>query len=790
MSTSRRYRFTLILAMSVAFVVVALLGAVWPVIGGANPPGVTPKLELASVSVRNNDGRSGFRASAAETLWDLPGVKAVYYAMPTAFMVSHRGRQAEAFSAMVNDRYFRALGVRVDGPGFSRFAPWQRNLQRECVVSVDLQQELSGSPEESLVGSDIGISDETCRVVGVVDSRFAGLRPPMRPRLWVSWPSIIGLRVPDVAPDDYLDQQERIHQLGVVRDRQIALTALEAAIDARLRQSSPEISEVRLLAGDGMEPGPRHRMLREIRLVLMAVTVLLTVILIFALSYALWHGESIRNTQSVRVALGATPTRLIRRAAWISGLEFILSLLVGTAFAMGCWHWLITRTNLSQEYFQLGRSLPASAIMLGGLAILTLATCTWLLEIRVWLKSGQGHPTLTFSRFAAKSWIETATAGFIIAATLVASLVAAWVLSDFNALRSVPRGYVGADLRLLNFAPVEMTGLFQFPQRTRRGHSVDSVGKVLSEWLGTDRIAMSSAAPYQSFRPSQNVASSRTAANGMSVRVPYILVTSNFFRVYGIPFVEGGTFSTANANEVVLSESAARRLLGDPPWLGQELRIDSDMMGPARRVVGVTKDVAYDGRNSRVKEMHYTPVTDMDRVQTITIAGPMAVNLVDADTVLKRIGITDKLEPPLMLRELDAQDDRVGLVRAATLTAACVLAILLGAIGIAELLVVITNRRLPEFALRSALGATTKALAWSLFRAQLPGLLIGVLLGIGLFALAASNMVARGFSVAPPESLSFAVALPSLLVLLVVATIPSLIKLVRIPTALLLKQEH
>lgn len=777
--------------MSVAFAVVALLNAAWPLIGGVNPPGVSPDIHLVTVSARNTDGRSGFRASAVESLRDLPGVRSLYYARPTVFFASHEDRQTEAVTALVNDRYFTALGVRLQGPGFSRFGPWQRNLPRECVVSPKLQQELTGSRETTLLGRDIQLNDETCRVVGIADPLFEGLRPPMRIGLWLSWPSIIGLGVPDMAPDEYLEAEERIQQLGIVRDPQMPLSTLEAAITTRLRLSMPELGEVRLLAGDGMEPAPRHRLLKEIRLVVLAVGVLLAVILVFAVSYALWFGESMRGSQGVRVALGATAQRLVRHSVRISVMQCAASVLVGSMLALVTWRLLLAKTSLGEEFFPLGRALPTSAILLGALVVMVLSLCTWLAEIRAWLWQDGRTLSRALRKFTATAWIETATAGFIVAATLVASLLATWILTDFMALRSVSRGYVAGDIRLLEFSAPEFKGHLQFPTRTRRGHSVDAVGKVLSEWTGSDRVAMSDAAPYRGYNSGQqNVLAEGAKDRAPGIRIAHHRVSGNFFSVYGIPVLEGTSFSSAKAHEVVLSESAARRLLGEAPWVGRRVVIDSD--GPfaqPRPVVGVIRDVAFQGRNSTIREAHYTPVQDMNWVQVIAVAGPARVDLDDAGTVLGRIGITDPLKPPVLLGDLDAEDDRAGLIRASALMGACVLAILLGAIGLSEMLLVIANRRLPEFALRSALGATVRRLAWSLFRAQLPALAAGVLLGMAFFAVAANHLVSRGFRVTPPESGSVVQALAALVVLLVLMTIPSLLKLRRIPTAVLLKQD-
>ncbi|MBK8287162.1 MAG: hypothetical protein IPK97_21130 [Ahniella sp.] len=85
--------------------------------------------------------------------------------------------------------------------------------------------------------------------------------------------------------------------------------------------------------------------------------------------------------------------------------------------------------------------------------------------------------------------------------------------------------------------------------------------------------------------------------------------------------------------------------------------------------------------------------------------------------------------------------------------------------------------------------APTGRLAWSAFRKQVPALVFGLMSGVGFFALATSHLVSRGFDVSPPSPSAWIQAISALLILLLVVLVPSLIKLRRIPVALLLKQD-
>jgi len=778
----------LTLAATTAFVVVALVVAIWPLIGGTNPAGANPDLALVTLSVRNTDGQIGVRPSALESLKGVSGVRSVHYGRSTMAHVVDQDRQIDAVTTYVNSDYFRSLGVGLQGPGFSAFTPWQANLLSECVVGSSLARDLGRKPVMALLGQELDVNGQPCRVVGIADEKFAGLRPPRRTVLWRSWRSQTGSGF-DVVPHEALEDVYRAREVGLVRDPAMSLDALEAAVTAVLRQPGAEVRDLRLLPGDGVEPGPRHRMLKEVRLILLAVGVLLAVTLIFATTYALWHSESVRGSQGVRLALGATASHLLRQAAKHTLIQMLLSMVVGAVVARVIWMTLTARTELGTDYLQLAASMPWQGVLFGAVTVIVLGTCTWLLEVRAWLRPARTELVWTIRRFAATSPIENTVGALIIAATLSGTLLAAWILDDFGRLRDTPRGYSNSDVTTLAFSPSKEP-IGTLPVHTRSGHAIDSVMHTLGQTPDDSRVALSQSAPHKLAVYTRGI--TRYAPDGArtSVQMTFNRVSQNFFRVYGIEFLEGGEFSSNTDQELILSASAARNLLGSPPWIGREVSLDMDeMTGTTRRLAGVVQDVAWQGRNSPMIDLFYMPLQDMGDAQVISIAEPVPAALADIPAVLARIDITDALDPPVRIRDKDAEDDRIGGLRAMTLLATCVLAVVLGALGLGEILLVVANRRLHELALRSALGATLGSLAWSAFRKQIPALLLGVSIGFGVFVLAANNLVTRGFSVTPPSPETMWQAAAVLFVLLVLVLIPSLLKLRRIPVALLLKQD-
>ncbi|MBK8287161.1 MAG: ABC transporter permease [Ahniella sp.] len=489
--------------------------------------------------------------------------------------------------------------------------------------------------------------------------------------------------MPEVAPDEFLDMETRAREVGLVLEPDVPMGAIETAIGTQLRQPGHAIRDHRLLPGDGIEPGPRHRMLKQIRLILLAVGTLLAVILIFAMTYALWHSESIRGTQGIRLALGATAQRLIRKAALDTAIQAGLSLIAGVVATSVIWRLLLARSDLGAEYLQIPSALTTDSILLATMAVLGLALCTWLFEVRVWLKPGNSGLVWTLRRFAATSPIETVVGGLIVAATLSSSLLAAWILDDFRRLSELPRGYGNSDVTTLAFSPPKDPA--QWFIRTRTGHSVESVNQALAAMGGKVQVAMSQSVPFQAGGGGQGIMRTRPESNPVSILMQSNRVSSNFFELYRIKFLEGTTFTSTKARDIILSESAARNLIGEPPWVGKNVPLEMDeMSGGTRLVVGVVSDVAYNGRNAAMPEMFYMPMQNMGDAMVLSFAEPVPADLPNIADLFQRMGITDPLDPPVRIRDKEADDDRVGRVRALVLLTACVMAVLLGAVGLAE----------------------------------------------------------------------------------------------------------
>jgi hypothetical protein len=191
-------------------------------------------------------------------------------------------------------------------------------------------------------------------------------------------------------------------------------------------------------------------------------------------------------------------------------------------------------------------------------------------------------------------------------------------------------------------------------------------------------------------------------------------VEPGYFSTLKIPLVAGRDFDEDDRQElqpvIIVSETAARQFWPGQSAVGQRLWLHSTERARAAEVVvvvGVVGDVRmYSSSDSRPTV--YVPIAQR-RVTQITFVARGAVGLSLATAVRGAVSATDENMPVLTLRTLEEAAAFALLPRrlAAQVSAAlAVVAIFLAAIGVYGVTAHMATRRLREFGIRIALGAT------------------------------------------------------------------------------------
>ena len=251
-------------------------------------------------------------------------------------------------------------------------------------------------------------------------------------------------------------------------------------------------------------------------------------------------------------------------------------------------------------------------------------------------------------------------------------------------------------------------------------------------------------------------------ATGRVQFLPVNVVDSGYFTALRIPQLAGSQFGRAvqdQSSEIIINQRAAEALFGDASGraaLGKRLILASE---PPYTIIGVVGDVHY-------QALATAPVAAAYRSMALPNA-PRSMALVvhssgppDA-TLLAIKKIVQDIDPSVSIFNVEAMDD---VVRASTaqlsltlmlMTAAAVITLMLGAIGLYSVMAYMVALRKREFGVRIAIGADPKRIArWVALR----GLALtagGILLGFAFYAMAAPLLRAflYGVTISDPFTL-------------------------------------
>ncbi len=272
-------------------------------------------------------------------------------------------------------------------------------------------------------------------------------------------------------------------------------------------------------------------------------------------------------------------------------------------------------------------------------------------------------------------------------------------------------------------------------------------------------------------------------------------VGPDYFKTMGIPLIAGREFLPSDTKNsvgtVILNSSLAHRLFGDKKPVGHTIRLHS---GPLLTVVGVATDSKYLTMGEKDVPAMYSCYFQSDNAIVnlnfmVRSALPPATLLKEMSDALASVDRTAAIEVKPMEKALGLAmlPSQVG---ATLLGSMSVLALLLASVGLYGVLIYSVSRRLREFGLRVALGASRAAVINTVLRDSFWMLCGGIVAGLSLaFVATPSLALFLAADVRPHDATVFAFTVAVLGAVAVTASVSPVLRALRVDPAVALRYE-
>ena len=658
------------------------------------------------------------------------------------------------FANLVSDNFFAVAGVT---PSAGRaFLPGEAaaSAQPVAMVSYDFwQQNYAGS--HSVIGSSLRLNGIVFTIVGVTPAAFTGLDRFVRPSIFV--PIGMAQRLAGEVADP-LENRGR-HDL-VVKGR-LSAGASRVSAQAELAIIGDALEREYAKTNRNRRMAVRTELQRRIRQtpqllalvkMLMGLVALILIIACSNVANLLLARARARSREiAIRLSIGAGRSRVVRQLMTESLIVAMAGGGAGLFVAFGGILLLQTMSVPSDPPSVLGVQMDWRVVQCSLLA--ALASCIFFGLVPAWqtartdfvstLKAGgDGASAMgrTFGR-------DVLVAGQI-ALAMVVLIAAGMFLAGFRNMLAMPPEFRTDHLISLDTAPAV---LHYSPEQTQAFYRrlVDRVRTM----PGVAAVAMTESLPLS---PSQTAVSvvpeGYQFPKGREKAIEFgAAVDAGYFSALNVEIQRGRAFTdhdrAGSRRVAIVNQQFAKTYWPDQDPIGKRIRLGS-ADGPAAEVVGVAKTGHYLAVNEAPAPFVYLPYEQNPR-QRMTL-------------VVESAGDAGALATPLReaVRSIDGNVPVFNLRTVATLYESRVTATWLqffqmvgtmGFIGLAlatsglyGLVAYTVSRRVKEFGIRVAIGASRRDVVWLVERRGLILAGVGIAIG-GALTAAAVPLLAAGF---------------------------------------------
>ncbi|MBI4906259.1 MAG: ABC transporter permease [Acidobacteria bacterium] len=657
------------------------------------------------------------------------------------------GRGAEAESvrcAGVSFNFFAALGMKpMLGRDFVESDERASPLQAVILSHGYWKRRFQVDP--SIIGRPILVDGATARVIGVMP---AGLDLPEHSALWT----------PAAFNEFFRSEKARglryIHPFGRLKQG-ISIRAAEGELRSLMPELPPPPSSVRMPWRATLLP-LQEALVRETRpglRALLAASILLLLILTFNAANLILTATLHRRPEfAMRVAMGASPGHLCRQLLAECLMISVVSGLLAMPLAYGALRVLLSAHRV--ELFRGDRiaiGIPTLAYVFVVCVLVGLVSAvTPILTIRGIHAAGMlkesGRARMPTGRRIASLLVvaEIALAALLLPAAFT-------MLLGFLRLQRVDPGF---DPR--NVITMSLAGDFETQQDIPQ--TLERMLDRLRQLPSVEGASVLLGLPLRGWRADMRFridGESQVDAAAVKTAHQY-RVSQEYFQVLRIPLLAGVSFPHNQMRTppiVMVSQEFVRRYLSGRQAIGQRIRPEGS--AAALEIIGIVGDVRGRSLDQAPYPTVYTP-----SLAPYDLAIRCGVNpLTMVPTIRAAI---QSVDPEKTVSDVATMEDvvRASLSRRRSwsilLMAFSILSLAFSMVGVHGLISQSVKRRLPEFGIRAALGASPGTLLGMVARQTLVLISVGIGLGLAGYAALSPLLVSLLYEVEPRDPLVLA----------------------------------
>jgi putative ABC transport system permease protein len=618
---------------------------------------------------------------------------------------------------LVTGSFFRVLGASAE-----RGQPFADSRASTIVLRHTLSGRLGGGSE--VVGRSVTLGAAAFQVGAVMPAAFTF--PTDDVEAWVPAESIAKLQV-------FGTSDQRPYRLvGRLRPG-VTLTQLRQEVVRTQHEVHPDqpgvlATAVRLLDLTTADTRP----------VLVAFVAAAGLLLLVACANAavllVGRAAARRRELAVRLALGASPTRLVCSAFLESAILAVVGSALGLLLAQGALRLLLRAAGASlprQDAIAIGWPVFAAVVILAGLV-------TVLSGLAPALGAARTDFAAAFRATAASSSANPTRAPLVVLQVAVAVLLLTSAGLFGRTVLGLLREHGGVEPDHVVTARLMLAEGTQFDAAGRKPF-VETLLQRVGALPGVVAAGVGSSLPPNHNQISMTIRMVDDQGRGDPHAVDFVAVTPGYLRALGIRLEQGRLFDDHDAQTglpiAILGAKAGRDLSAnrnpvDRDFIAPLPTVSGERVRP--RVVGVVSDVHYTGLDAVANDNVYVLWQNLPTAYSYLVARTAG----DPTALMSSIRIVvHDLDPGLPLPTLRTLDDEMNLaiagreLRLELVAAFAILALLVAVLGLSAALARSVVERRAELAIRSALGATPRSVISLIATGGLRLVGVGVALG-------------------------------------------------------------